>query len=572
MKRTLLLYLYLFFAVWSARAQTIGLFQNDSASYNGYTLFAPTGFKEVFLIDNCGKRVHSWETNLFPGQSVYLLENGHLLQTGRLNNGIFNGGGQGGQLTIYDWDGNVVWSYQVSDSTQLQHHDVEPMPNGNILVLAWERKFKSEVITAGHDITTAGSELWPDKVIELKPVGTDSAEIVWEWHAWDHLVQDYDNTKPNYGVVADNPQLFNLNFFTLTGFPAGQVASDWMHCNSVDYNEELDQIILSSRHWHEVWVIDHSTTTAEAAGDTGGNSGKGGNILYRWGNPQAYDRGDSSDKKLFGPHDAVWIPANYPGGGNIMVFNNGNDRPAGSYSTVDEITPPIDSLGNYIIGSTAPFGPDSTTWTYAATPTSLFYSHNVSGAQRQPNGNTLICEGNQGHFFEVDSNGITVWDYVNPVSTTGVNNQFSPPGNNYVFRSERYPVDFPGFQGKDLTPGLPIEGNPLPYDCTIYLEDTTAIIDTTDTTDTIGVSIRALDIDERTYYYPNPVNHELTLEFSSAAENLITVQNLMGQVIYQEQHREKGVIINTAHWKAGVYIVKIERNLATIEIIKIIKT
>ena len=72
--------------------------------------------------------------------------------------------------------------------------------------------------------------------------------------------------------------------------------ADWMHANAVDYNEDLDQIMISAREFNEVWIIDHSTSTAEAASHSGGMYGKGGDLLYRWGNPEAYGRGDSTDR------------------------------------------------------------------------------------------------------------------------------------------------------------------------------------------------------------------------------------------------------------------------------------
>ena len=99
--------------------------------------------------------------------------------------------------------------------------------------------------------------------------------------------------------------------------------ADWTHFNSVDYNPELDQIVVSPREFGELWVIDRSTTIEEAAGRTGGNSGKGGSLLYRWGNPAAYKSGSRADQKLFYQHDPKWIPPGLPGAGNILVFNNG---------------------------------------------------------------------------------------------------------------------------------------------------------------------------------------------------------------------------------------------------------
>jgi hypothetical protein len=305
--------------------------------------------------------------------------------------------------------------------------------------------------------------LLPDYVIEVEPTGSSGGNIVWEWHVWDHLIQDYDPSKENYGVVADHPELIDVHG------SGGNIRPFWNHMNSIDYNEEFDQIILSVRGNDEIWIIDHSTTTEEAAGHTGGNSGKGGDLLYRWGNPQTYDIGNANDQKLFEQHDAQWIETDCPGEGNILIFNNGNNRPGGSYSSVDEIVPPVDSNGNYDYTPGSPYAPEDPIWVYTAeNPTDLF-SEAISGAQRLPNGNTLIDDGVHGTIFEVTPEKEIVWLYVNPVINTGPLNQgdsipLDPREHQYnaVFKIQRYAPDYPGLMDKDLTPGDPIEKYPNP--------------------------------------------------------------------------------------------------------------
>ena len=387
----------------------------------GYNLFAPIGSTNTYLIDETGATVYTWTSSYRPGLSVYLLAGGNLLRTGNVGASTFNTGGAGGIVQEITPDNTVTWEYEYSDSLVRQHHDIEPLPNGNVLLIAWELKTEAEAIAAGRNPSLISDEdtLWPDHLIEVNPT-TDT--IVWEWHVWDHLIQDYDNTKPNYGVVADHPELIDLNFTLNT-------KADWNHINAVDYNAEFDQILLSVHNFSEIWIIDHSTTTAQAAGHSGGDSGKGGDLLYRWGNPQSYDAGSADDQQLFVQHDAEWIPSGYPGEGNILVFNNGQGRSDGNYSSVDEIVPPVDDAGVYSLTTGSAYEPTVPTWSYtAATPTD-FYATNISGAQRLFNGNTLICDGPNGDFFEVTSDKETVWSY---------------DYDGGVFRVTRYAADYAG--------------------------------------------------------------------------------------------------------------------------------
>lgn len=442
--------------------RTMGLYINDSTqNLKGYTLFTPITYDVVYLIDMYGEKVNSWNVSSSPALSVYLLENGHLVHTSSNSSSPFQGtGGAGGQINEYDWDGTLLWTYNYSSSTYCSHHDVEVLPNGNYLIIAWELKTETEAIQAGRDPSTIpDGGLWPDHIIEVTPdyVSGSGGTTVWEWYTWDHLIQDFDNTKDNYGVVGDHPELIDINYAN-SGM-GGTYSEDWTHFNSIEYIEEYDQILLSVHSFSEVWIIDHSTTTAEAASHSGGTYGKGGDLLYRWGNPQTYDQGSNSDQKLYSQHDASWIEDGVSGAGDILIFNNGSNRTGGSsYSSIDQITPPDNGSGVYSLTGSS-YGPASLTWEFTSNPVEDFYSMNISGAQRLPNGNTLICDGNYGVFCEVTSEMDTVWLYINPVDSDGPMNQGEEIEEasqgvglvNQVFRCTRYDSAYAAFDGRDLT-------------------------------------------------------------------------------------------------------------------------
>jgi len=367
------------------------------ASGEALYLFAPNRLTDTYLMNSAGAAVYTWASGYNPGHAVYLLENGNLLRTGTLKTGVFDAGGSGGIVQEIDPDSSVVWEYRYADDQVQQHHDIEQMPDGNILMIAWEYKNQADSIVAGRDPgLLKDGELWPDHVIEVDPA---SNEIVWEWHIWDHLVQDHDPAQANYGVVAEHPELIDINF------TSRQAAADWTHINSIDYNAALDQIVLSVHNFSEIWIIDHGTTTEEAAGAAG-------DLLYRWGNPQAYGDGTPDDQQFYFQHDAQWISEGFPGEGNILVFNNGDQR-ARPYSSIDEIVPPLNAGedGSYTLSAGAAYGPAAPVWTYTAANTADFFADHISGAQRLYNGNTLICSGTNGVFFEVTPEGETVWEY-----------------------------------------------------------------------------------------------------------------------------------------------------------------
>lgn len=524
--------------------QTVGLFSNESASFDGFTLFAPTHNTTTYLVDNCGELIHSWPSQYMPGLSCYLLEDGTLLRTAR----IPGTDGGSGLVEMIDWSGNVIWSHSVFSSHDKQHHDIDLLPNGNILIIVRHKILQADLVQAGG--TTAEPHIFSEQIVEIEPdLVNGGAKVVWEWKAWDHIIQDADSTKSNYGSVSQNPQLIDVNFLP-------HATSDWLHANAVDYNADLDQIIFSVRDFSELWIIDHSTTTAEAATSSGGKYGKGGDLLYRWGNPQAYKQGSANDQKIFMQHDTQWIPDTLQDGGKIMLFSNQTGAvPGQEYSTIEVIQPPIDSSGNYTYNGGA-YGPINSHWTYKATTPTDFYSKFLSGTQRLPNGNTLICAGIGGRLFEVDGNNDVVWEYVNPVNDLGPLVQNSIPGKNNVFRCYRYPRNYKAFNGKTLTPQGFIESGSM-FTCDLHLPPTG--------TDLIQ------NEESQVVLYPNPASDFLYIELGQSSVSSMEIYTVGGKLMTSRMVVPGKNEVDIRMLPKGVYIVRINdgKSLRAHKLIKV---
>lgn len=487
------------------QGQTLGITNNHYSAYDGYTLFSQLADTSTFLIDNCGNIVHQWEVNSRPGNSEYLLEDGSLLRCGKdEGNTDFVKGGYGGLIEKLDWEGNYLWEYQYSNDSLRQHHDIAPLPNGNVLVLAWEKKDSANAVNSGRDPSIlVDKELWPEHIVEIEPIYPNGGNIVWEWHIWDHLVQDFNNTKSNFGVINEHPELMNINAY------AGNGGKDWLHGNSIDYNESLDQIMISLKTLSEIIIIDHSTTTEEAKGSTGGNSNKGGDIIYRWGNPINYDTGTSLDQKLFGQHDAHWIKTGLNKEGKIQLFNNNNP---GSFSSIVIIDQPTSGFDYDLISGNS-FLPNNYFWEYQSVPDTAFFSGRISSSQMLPNDHTLICEGNTGHFFEINQNKEIVWEYFTPINSgTPVDQNTSTSINNSVFRCIKYAFNYSAFNGKDLSATYSIELNPDNDWCNTQL------------------STNEKSMPQNLKIYPNPAKHFLTVATTRKMKK-ITITSIAGKKI-----------------------------------------
>lgn len=516
---------------------TVGLISHNlTKSYQGLNLYYPHNQSSVFLINNCGEIINEWtdDEDFRPGNMVYLTEDGNLLKCKRIFNSnqapIWAGGG--GQIVeMLDWDNNLLWSFELNDENQRLHHDVAMMPNGNVLMIAWEVRTNDEALNAGRDPASLElGDLWPDYVFEYAPA-EDS--IVWEWHAWDHLIQDFDDTKENFGLVADNPQLIDINWHTNLGFP------DWMHSNAIDYNEDLDQILLCVPHFDEIWVIDHSTTTAESASHTGGTSGKGGDILFRWGNPAAYKK--EGDQQVHFAHDAQWADnfreSDQDYFGSISLFNN---RVGEDYSTVDILNPLVG--GNYQLSESGTFLPDQFELTITHPDTFSLYSNSLSGVQVLPNDNLLICSGRFGRIFEIEpSTNNVVWEYVVPLKggrpvPQGTELAFN---DNITFRFSRYPLGFAGFENKNLDPKGYIELSPNEEYC-----------------DTLISSVISPIANDQIRVFPNPITDDiLNIELETDIDKDIFIYDLFGRVKKTLNQGSRNYRVDVSDLSSGIYLI-----------------
>jgi len=549
MRRSFVLFfgLYFFSQPVDAQKRTVGLMLHDDRSFEGYTLFSPLLNNQTYLIDSEGQLVHSWEHDRLPGAATYLLPNGNLLHAAAATNSPVDFGGQGGLMKEVDSDSQVVWQFVYSDSIKALHHDMAILPNGNVLMIAWELKTVEEAVQAGRnpDKLEAG-EFWPEEIIEVRPTPPAGGEIVWEWHVWDHLIQDQDSTKDNFGAVEDYPELIDVN---QQDAPNG----DWLHFNAINYNAELDQIILSAPGFNELWIIDHSTTREESAGHTGGQYGRGGDLLYRWGNPGAYRANTTEGRQLYFQHDVQWIAPGLPGAGNIMLYNNSYQRNDSTFSKIFEIDPFADEDGFYPLTEEGTFNFGEIVWEYEDPDT--FWSDFASGAQRLPNGNTMIAEAATGRMFEITAEGEKVWEYVNPVTDEGplVQGDTLPSfggvpwrKRNAVFRAYRYAPDYPGLVGKDLTPMGPIE--------------------VLDTSTERPEEDRVLTLAQN---FPNPFSQTTSIAFEVAEPRRVklTVFNLLGQEVETLVDRFYGpgayqVQFEKRKLPAGVYFYRLESSEA----------
>tara|TARA_R110002050_G_scaffold18755_7_gene54447 strand:+ start:6716 stop:8011 length:1296 start_codon:yes stop_codon:yes gene_type:complete len=374
-------------------------FLNQEKVDNNYILVNDAGANRVYLMDKNSTIVYEWTLTKGIGNDVVLLPDGNLLAILQADDPSIEFGGQGGIIQIINKDGDILWNFEHSTADYITHHDVELLPNGNVLTMVWEKMPLQDAVDSGSKVAI---DLYPEAIIEIDP---NTNEIVWEWHAKDHLIQDYDLNKANYGVIAENPQKIDLNYVS-------NDKGDIMHANGLSYDTAKDVIYLSVNFYSEVWVIDHSSSKEQAATSSGGNYNKGGDIIYRFGNPEAY--GNIGTRLFRNNH----FPNILKGSnlGKMLIFTNGAEL---LQSTVYELVLP--STFNLQAGVD---NEPEVSWSFTDPD---LYSPKVSGAVDLPNGNRLITEGDFG-LWEVSDSGEVLWKF---------------EGNGFYWRAYHYTKNAP---------------------------------------------------------------------------------------------------------------------------------
>jgi hypothetical protein len=343
----------------------------------GLTLFSirsqngaiPGGF--AVAVDLSGNPVWFLERSENVGD-LRLLDNGRLLTAG---------GERAWELTL---NGQIAW-VSPEDPDLRVHHEVFPMPNGN--VLAPVREFQ-EVLRDGELQSWRG-----DRYVEIDRT---TKQVVWEWNTFDHLsTLDFDDTTMLAPSVPEGP-------------PEGSY--NWTHSNAVIYNPLDDSVYVSIRHLSRIVRIDYAT----------------GNVVYQMGlGPPSMPSGDVDfgDNLFSFQHAPEMLP-----NGNMVLFDNGNRR-----DHVDQTNATGVSKAIELQFTGTPPTAAAIVWEFTLPD----YNAALGDADRLPGGNTLVTGGRKATLFEVDAAGSEVWRLELP----------SGAPTYTTYRAERIPaliVDVPG--------------------------------------------------------------------------------------------------------------------------------
>jgi len=392
--------------------------KNTNETCNGYTIIS-TPDDQTILIDMDGRIIHNWSIKGHPSK---MLPGGDLLG-GDERNQI----GENTYVSQEDWNGTIIWEFHDwENGSSREHHDVEREGNP-VGYYAPGQDFIEKgrtLILSRTTIINKSISKWPLEDDVIYEVDWNGNLTSYRWYANEHFDEFGFDAFAKFGIYFQK--------FMYKG---------WLHVNSIselgknqwyekgDGRFKPDNIIISSRHANFIAIIERSS----------------GKLVWKVG-PDYSKKTPEGQKlgKIIGPHHAHMIPKGLPGEGNILIFDNGGFggyrllglpiRNIRFYSRVIEFNPTTYDIVWEYQDRDGPLIP----W-FGKDP--RFFSPLVSSAQRLPNGNTLICEGNRLRVFEVTPEKNVVWEYFCQYES----------GTHNIYRAYRVPPEW-------------VPGNPSDYE------------------------------------------------------------------------------------------------------------
>ncbi len=342
--------------------------------YRGYNIFCSRILPEVYLMDMDGAIVHTWSR---PGDDIWVWDHAVMQPNGDVI--VIN---KFKDLLRLAWDSEVVWQREMD-----VHHDVAILPDGSFYA-----------ILRGAELHRGLAVRFPS-IVHFTPDG----EEIDRWYTYEHLAEIMEtfDRRSFLDTILDSMLAAGSEIEFTETVPGkieantlkdGRVLYDYFHLNTVTILPETPlgerdprfregNLLICFRNVNQIAILDRDTRE----------------ILWVWG-----------EGMLQWPHHPTMVDS-----GNILVFDNGVLRGASRVVEVDPVTGSVE-------------------WEYAADPPETFYTFEKGSAQRLPNGNTLICDGDNGRAFEITQEGEIVWEWLNPVLRKGRRVQ--------VYRIERLPL------------------------------------------------------------------------------------------------------------------------------------
>ena len=335
-----------------------------------------------------------------------------------------SGAGDAGNkyTTLVDMEGRVCHRWEAAEGISHAHL----LPNGNLLARTWPSQVPGQAEVAPGGSTALVELDWESNVVwEYRhpmfhhdyarlPNGTTGVLL------WERLSPELSAMiKGGFRTPRDPEQM--LGDLVREVAPDGSVVHEWRSWEHLSIDEDVICPLEGRAAWTHGNSLDVTPSGDLVVGyrqtsTLGLVNRESGEFSWKWGPGLVSHQ-----------HDVRYLP-----NGNVLLLDNGAHRRGISYSRVVEVNPATSEI----------------VWQYRGDPPISFFSFNMGGAQRLPNGNTLICEGAAGRLLEVTHGGDIVWEYINPFPTMTANGNVS----NSVFKASRYGSDDPALAGRDLDP------------------------------------------------------------------------------------------------------------------------